>query len=248
MISSRMGREASAFRFLVLPLVMILAVFLMAGCDGGAVGGNGQPEPVVETSPEAARTFVEKVVATGEEGADGDEVTLAVTQEEVSSFLDLASRVARVAAAQGADSLSDVEQMDPATLPQGAEELPELLAMLRAEGNLPDVELPDLEFWSRIVEPRVRFEGDGEMVVTGRVDLLGFQQPVRIVAVPRPEGNRVFLTFVEGSIGPVPMPAWLADQLVTNVDALMLMGQDYASVSDVTVTEGELSVTGRLAE
>lgn len=69
---------------------------------------------------------------------------------------------------------------------------------------------------------------------------------MRIVAVPRPEGNKLFLTFVEGSIGPVPMPAWLADQLVTNVDALMVMGQDYASVSDVTVTEGELSVTGRL--
>jgi len=135
MKSWRMGREASAFRFLVLPLVAILAVFVMAGCDGAAVGGNGQPEPAIETSPEAARTFVEKVVATGEEGADGDEVTLAVTQEEVSSFLDLASRVARVAAAQGADSLSDVERMDPATLPEGAEELPELLAMLRAEGS-----------------------------------------------------------------------------------------------------------------
>ena len=71
MKSWRMGREASAFRFLVLPLVAILAVFVMAGCDGGAVGGNGQPEPAIETSPEAARTFVEKVVATGEEGADG---------------------------------------------------------------------------------------------------------------------------------------------------------------------------------
>ena len=77
MKSWRMGREASAFRFLVLPLVAILAVFVMAGCDGAAVGGNGQPEPAIETSPEAARTFVEKVVATGEESADGDEVTLA---------------------------------------------------------------------------------------------------------------------------------------------------------------------------
>ena len=248
MKSWRMGREASAFRFLVLPLVAILAVFVMAGCDGAAVGGNGQPEPAIETSPEAARTFVEKVVATGEEGADGDEVTLAVTQEEVSSFLDLASRVARVAAAQGADSLSDVERMDPATLPEGAEELPELLAMLRAEGNLPDVELPDLEFWSRIVEPRVRFEGDGEMVVTGRVDLLGFQQPVRIVAVPRPDAALDKGQEHPVAFGPVPLPTWLANQLVTNVDALLVMGQDYASVSDVTVTEGELSVTGRLAE
>jgi len=205
-------------------------------------------EPVVETSPEAARALVEKVVATGEEGADGDEVTLTLTQEEVSSFLDVASSVAHVAAAQGADSLSDLERMDPDTLPEGAGDLPELLAVLRAEGNLPDVQLPDLEYWSRIYDPRVRFEADGEMVLTGNVDLLGFRQPVRIVAVPRREGGSVFLAFVEGRIGPLPVPSWLADQLVSNVDALLLLGQDYAAISNVTVTEGELSVTGRLEE
>lgn len=186
MKSWRMGREASAFRFLVLPLVAILAVFVMAGCDGAAVGGNGQPEPAIETSPEAARTFVEKVVATGEEGAGGDEVTLAVTQEEVSSFLDLASRVARVAAAQGADSLSDVERMDPATLPEGAEELPELLAMLRAEGDVPDVELPDLEFWSRIVEPRVRFEGEARWSSPAGSTCWAFSSPCASSPCPGP--------------------------------------------------------------
>ena len=241
-----MRREAAAFRFLVLAL---LAVFVMAGCAGGTVRGNGQPEDEpVATSPEAARSFVEKVMVTGEEGADGDEVTLTVTQEEISSFLDLASRVARQAAAQGVDSVSDLEQMDPEALPEGAEDLPELLAELRAQGYVPDMELPDLEFWSRIYEPRVRFDSNGQMVVTGDVDLLGFRQPVRIVAVPRPEGDKVFLTFVEGNIGPLPVPAWLADQLITNTDALLLMGQDYADISDVTVNEGELSVTGRLEE
>ena len=240
-----MRREAAAFRFLVL---VVLAVPLLAGCGGGEAPGSGPDEPVVAISPEAARDFVEKVVATSREGADGDEVTLTVTQEEVSSFLDLASQVARQAAAQGADSLSDLERMDPATLPEGAQDLPELLATLRAEGDVPDVQLPDLEIWSRITDPRVRFEADGQMVLTGRVDLLGFRQPVRIVAVPRPEGDKVFLTFVEGSIGPLPVPAWLADQLVTNVYALLLLGQDYAALSRVAVTEGEMTVTGRLEE
>jgi hypothetical protein len=241
-----MRREAAAFRFLVLAL---LAVLVMAGCNSQSPGnGQGVDEPVVETSPEAARSFVEKVIVAGRQGSDGDEVTLTVSQEEVSSFLDLASQVARVAAARGVDSLSDLERMDPGQLPEDARDLPALLAALRAEGYVTDVQLPDLEFWSRIHDPRVRFTAGGQVVVAGIVDLLGFRQPVRIVAVPRPEGDRVFLSFVEGHIGPVPVPIWLADQLVTNMDALLLLGQDYADVSDVTVTEGQMSVTGRLEE
>lgn len=239
-----MRREAVAFRFLVLASLMLV----LAGCGGG----NGNPldidEGVVQTSPEAAQSFVEKVVATGQEGADGDEVTLTVTQEEVSSFLDLASRVARQAAAQGADSLSDLERMDPDTLPEGTEDLPELLAALRAQGDVPDVQLPDLEFWSRVSEPRVYFKENGQIAVVGLVDLLGSQQRVRVVAVPRPEGDRVFLTFVEGSIGSVRVPAWLAERVMANVDALLLMGQDYAEISQVVVSQGEMSVTGRLEE
>jgi hypothetical protein len=241
----RMRREAAAFRFLVLAL---LAVLVMAGCSNGAVLGNGQAadEPVVETSREAARSFVQKAVVAGRQGSGGDEVTLNVTQEEVSSFLDFASQVARQAAAQGVERLSDLERMDPQDLPEDARDLPALLAALRAEGDVPDVRLPDLRFWSRIYDPRVRFTAEGQMVLTGRVDLLGFRQPVRIVAVPRPEGDRILLTFVEGSIGRVPVPAWLAEQVVANVDALLLLGQDYADISDVTVTEGQMSVTGRL--
>ena len=239
----RMRREALAFRFLFLG---IIAVLLMAGC--ASAGNQNVDEAVVQTSPEAARDFVEKVVATGREGADGAEVALTVTQEELSSFLDLASRVARVAAAQGADSLSDVERLDPATLPEGARDVPQLLADMRAEGDLPDVTLPDLEFWSRVTEPRVRFNGNGQIVVTGLVDLLGFQQRVRIVALPRPEGDKVFLTFVEGSIGSLPVPAFLAEQVVANTDALLLMGQDYADISTVTVSEGQMSVTGHLEQ
>jgi hypothetical protein len=241
-----MRREAAAFRFLVLAL---LALFVLAGCDSRTVLGNGSAldEPV-ETSAQAARAFVDKVVAASDAGAAGDEVTLTVTQEEVSSFLDLASEVARLAAAQGADSVSDLERLDPATLPEGAEDLPELLAALRAEGDLGDESLPDLALWSRIAEPRVRFAAGGQMIVTGDVDLLGLRQPVRMVVVPRPEGDKVFLTFVEGSIGPLPVPDWLAGEVVANVDALLLLGQDFAAIRDVTVAEGELSVTGRLEE
>jgi hypothetical protein len=245
-----MHREAAAFRFLVLAVVAALAMLLMAGCGAGVAPGRagGTDEPAVATSPEAARSFVEKVVATGREGADGDEVTLTVSQEEVSSFLDLASQVARQAAAQGADSLSDLERLDPATLPQGAQDLPELLAELRAEGDLPDVQLPDLEVLSRVADPRVRFGANGQLILTGSVDLLGFRQPARLVVVPRPAGDKVLLTFVEGRIGPLPVPTWLVDRLVGSVDALLLLGQDYAAVSSVAVTEGELTVSGRLEE
>ncbi len=242
-----MRREAAAFRFLVLAL---LAVLVMAGCGSGTASGNGDSvdEEAVQTSPEAARSFVEKVVATGQEGADGSAVTLTVTEEEVSSFLDLASKVAREAAAQGADSLSDLERMDPDTLPEGAEELPQLLRELRTEGDVPDVQLPNLEIWSRIAVPRVHFAGNGQIVVAGLVDILGFPQQVRIVAVPRTEGDKVLLTFVEGRIGRLPMPTWLANQLITNVDDLVVLGQDYAGISDVVVTEGEMTVTGRLED
>ena len=88
---------------------------------------------------------------------------------------------------------------------------------------------------------QVRFTGSGDVVVAGYVQAWGWRQPGLVVFAPRAQRGVLELDFVKGRLGRMPAPAWAFDMLGRLVASLILLGDDYAEISDLTVTEGRLA-------
>jgi hypothetical protein len=116
---------------------------------------------------------------------------------------------------------------------------------------LPDVQLPDLSLRLGIEEPQVYFKANGHIVIRGFGELRGRRQPVRVVVAPRAADGELVLDFVEGTLGPVPVPEALFDRIGEVLAEAILTGQSYLQVAEVTavsVGDGTLTVSGRLGE
>jgi hypothetical protein len=53
------------------------------------------------------------------------------------------------------------------------------------------------------------------------------------------------LDFVEGELGPVPIPEFLIDQIGSGLAKLILAGQAYVEVTQIQVGDGTLTLSGR---
>lgn len=105
-------------------------------------------------------------------------------------------------------------------------------------------ELPQ-EFNLPLAEPQVYFKADGTIVIRGRLQAVGRSQPARIVAAPRAREGELVLDFVEGRLGPLPLPESLFDPIGRLVAAGILAGQSVAEITVIEVTEGEMVIGGR---
>ena len=54
------------------------------------------------------------------------------------------------------------------------------------------------------------------------------------------------LDFVRGQLGRLPAPEWAFDKLGDLLSSLILLGQDYAEISELSVTEGRMTFVGRV--
>lgn len=220
----------------------LIIAFLVTGCGVPRLPSAGLPDdgPPIVTSEAAARRFVEKVAAAGESAVQTREVRLTVTQEEVSSFLEVATDLSdqmRLGEAQNLRDL-DLEQV------RQAEGLPQWLRDMAAEQELPDVRLPDLQFRISIQQPTVYFD-DGRVIVRGYAEALGQRQPLRLVLAPSIADGALILDFVEGKLGPVPVPEALVDSAAREIASLLLASQDYIQITEVHAGGGTLTLAGR---
>jgi hypothetical protein len=227
-----------------LVVLALLAVLSLTACQPpdflqGELPDDGPP---VAVSQAAARNFAEKVAAAGEAAAQSKRLSLTVTQEEVTSFLSLTSQLSEQMQAVEATSLQDLDQL------AGAEELPPWLRVLAEREELANVRLPDVNFRVSVQEPEVRFRGNGQIIIRGYGEALGVQQPLRIVLAPSVSDGALILDFVEGTLGPVPVPEGLIDQAGEQLATLIMAGADYVQVTRVDVAAGTLTVAGRYTQ
>jgi hypothetical protein len=230
------------WRFVSLVAVALLAAFLAAGCQQADLPDDGPP---IVPSEQAARRFVEKVAAAGESATTSKRLALTVTQEEVTSFLSIGSRLAEQYQAMQVDSLQDLQRLEDSQNPDGLGELPEWLRKLQEQGDLPDVRLPDFDLRVVIKEPQVYFQGSGHVVVRGYGEALGQRQPLRLVLAPHAGDGQLTLDFVEGRLGPVGVPELIVDQIGRGLANLILAGQEYVQVTEIRVAAGTLTISGR---
>lgn len=241
-------RRHGPTRFRLMLSGLIVVVLLLSGCQQPGFLRTKVPDdgPAPQVSQELAARFIENAVVAGQAALDTRVFSLTVTQDEVTSFLVFGADL--VEQLQSVRSLEDLEGLEGAEQPFDLEIWRRLL---EEQGGLPDVQLPDLSLRLGIEEPQVYFKSNGHIVIRGYGELRGQRQPVRVVVAPRASEGELVLDFVEGTLGPVPVPEALFDRLGDVLAEAILTGQSYFQVAEITtvsVGDGTLTVSGRLGE
>jgi len=250
----------------ILVLLVLLGVLMCLCAAVAAVGlralaatsGAELPDdgPQVATSPEAAFRLVEKVTAAafrlvekvaaaGQSALETGQLTLTVTEEEVTSFLNIGSELTGnlrgLESFEGLTQLGDLEELEGF---EGFEQWQEFLRRREGQG-LPGIGLSDLSPRLGIKEPQVYFKDSGHVVVRGYAGLLRWRWPVRVVMAPRASQGEMVLDFVEGTLGSVDMPEVVFDLIGKGLARAILAGQEYAEITEIGVGSGTLTIGGR---
>jgi hypothetical protein len=235
-------------------VLILLGVLSFAGAAGSGILGLRTPSsalavelqddgPSVTVSPKAALRFVEKVSAASQNAVDTGQSTLTVTQREVTSFLNIWTALS--GQFEGLQSLENVEALQALQGTTEAAELQTLLGLMERNEALPGLDPSALTLRLAIKEPEVRFTADGRIVVRGYVAVLFWQWPTRIVVAPRASQGEMVLDFVEGNLGRISMPEVVFDLIGRGLARAILAGQQYAEITQIRVSEGQLTISGR---
>ena len=234
-------------------LILFLAGALL-GCARPTLStelpDDGAPIPVTR---DAALNFISKSAQAGQGAATEGAISWTVTQEEVTSFIAIGADLAELVQLQGRmGQLTPAEQERVQEIMTRLEidsaQLDALMAQLRQEqeqAGFAGLPVPDLSLRLALREPQVYFKGDGRVIVRGFGEVRGRRQPVRLVMQPRAASGELELDFVEGVIGPVPVPEALVDTVGRGVASAILMGKRYAEITELRVEEGRMTFSGR---
>jgi hypothetical protein len=244
------------------PFTLLLTAMMLASaaCSLPVFGEVELPDdgPPVPVSGAAAASFFSKALASSESAATSQKVRFTVTQEEATSALAIGAQLAALSpggpAFDGLDSLqgipgADFDQLLQAhgdSLPDGLP--PELTGLLGGAdvdgGPSSGLGLPDLRL--KLEEPQVYFKNDGRLILRGYGRLWRWRQPIRVVVAPAANGDSLDLDFVEGQLGPLPLPEFLFDPVGKLLAKVLLAGRDYAEISELTVGNGTMTFAGSL--
>lgn len=228
-------------------LAAVIVLVFLAGCGGsdGLLGANVPDDgPPPATSPASVKRLLEKVMLAGEAAAETGRFSLAATEGEVTSYLQIISLLRWQLTDLEDGGLQEIE----AVLPLEGSDLDPFRELLEYKEQLD----PVVDRWLRLPvrEPEAYFLANGEVVVRGQVRLILADVPFRVVTAPRVSEGRLELDFTQGQIGPLPIPQALFDSLDHGLNQLVLIGQEYAEgaeieVNEIEVTEGLITVSGR---
>ncbi len=210
---------------------------------------DGPPVPV---SKQSAASFVAKVIASTQQATETQTVRFTVSEEEVTSALSYAAELA--AFSQGGPLFEgleqfDTSQLDDQELPPEIEQLRDLGETLRGitgegrsqgDGGLLDIRL-------RLEEPQIYFLGDGSMILRGYGRFSRWRLPMRVVVSPSIQEGQIELDFIEGQLGSLPLPEFLFDPLGGLISQALMAGQDYARITELTVSEGTMTFAGEVS-
>jgi hypothetical protein len=231
---------------LMLAAALLAATLLMA-CQRPGFLQSDLPDdgPPIATSQAAAVRFVEKVRAAGENAVETKRLSLTISEVELTSFLSVGSELAEQLQAHDVQSLADLERLQGSAELQEIEGLQEWMGLLRGREGSPVLGLLDLSLRVRIREPQVHFQSNGHIIIRGYAEVLGQQQPLRLVLAPRASQGELVLDFVEGTLGPVAVPEQLIDQMGEGLAKLVMAGDEYVEINQIRVDDGTLTISGR---
>lgn len=249
---------------------LILGVLVCACGVGAATVGRQYIEPYltvdlpdecpdIAVSQDAAISFITKVVTVGQGAAQTKSARLTITQKELTSFVAIGSLLAeQMQELQNLQNLQNLspEQADQLRQLENMQGLERLQALeqfndQRRQGSGQDagpLPVPDLSLRLTLEEPQICFKQNGQIAVEGYGAIRGRRQPVRLILAPRASQGELVLDFVEGDLGPVPMPESVFDTIGSGLSKAILAGRDYAEISEISVQRGSITIAGRLKQ
>jgi hypothetical protein len=247
----RLGRRRlPRGRLRVFGIGALVVVLSVATCSAGVdtaslTAGYGPPVPA---STESARRLIEKTTVALQGMSGSRALSLSVTESEATSALSLGlmmPELMRAAERIPAAEIQQISDLDALRVRIEREER-DMRAARLARAPLAERLLAGLDPRLRAGDVQVRFRPSGEVVVAGHVQAWRFRQPALFVVAPHGRSGELQLDFVEGRLGRLPLPEPVFDLLGRAVASAILLGRDYAEISDLTVGDGTLRIVGRL--
>ena len=229
----------------------ILVAALLSGCcpwlgfPGAEMPDDGPP---IKTSVMDAERFVGKLKAAGETLDATKELDLAISQEEITSFLEIGAKVSEQMKALGVKDSGELAQMKGNEDFQRIEGFEGLVELIEGPESAGGKAVAEMSLRLPLEEPEIYFKASGEIVIRGYAEVVGQRQPFRLVIVPQASQGNLVLDFVEGQFGPVPIPKELADQVFDTLASSFLAANAAIEFTDVTVGDGTFSIDGVLRD
>ena len=249
---------------------LVALMVLLVGCSPLNTAEAALPDdgPAPAVSGAAALRFIRKSATAGQQLADRKTFTLVLTEKEVTSFLNVRAEVMRQVQTQGMAQIQNLEGVEGLEDMRSLEDF-EALAGLEGLGDL-GIEGVDVSLLRRLFlgrdrmdgrgggllarlglrlglrEPSVRFRGNGRVIARGTLTLLRWQWPARFVLAPHAAEGEMVFDFVEGQLGPLPVPEVVFDLLGQGIAAALMAGQEVAEITQIRVEAGTLTVSGRV--
>jgi hypothetical protein len=200
------------------------------------------PPPAVSRA--AALSLIQKTLTAGRRTTSDRALTLVLTDAEVTSFLNLRADLTRELEGIGLDQLGRVDELQG--LVSEEIDLDAWRSLLTPESEGRARALPSLRLGLR--EVNVLFRDNGQIIARGEVGFLMWRRPVRLVVAPYAADGEISFEFVEGQVGTRRVPQLLFDLLGRGMTSALLLGQSfgYAEITQIQVTAGTLTLSGRL--
>lgn len=212
-----------------------------------ACGGRAQEQVQVELEPvpvstEAAQRFFTKALTAGQQALQDQSVYLVLTDEEVTSALALAAHFVAFSptgVSIDRDVLPEGQELpDDSQLPEGLREILPFEAGNGVLGGLTD------SLRLKILEPQVRFTAEGQIDIRAVGQVGDSERPIQLVFAPRASAGELELDFVAGNLGGLPMPELIFDPIGNLLARMILAGQEFIRVDEITVVQGSLTLSG----
>lgn len=228
-------------------LIVVLSVATCSfGVDpAGLTASYGNPVPA--TTEDAARVLTRGAEALQSAPQSGS-LRLTMTESEATSALGLGlmmPELLRAADRIPQDEIqqaTDLEALRDRIWREADTQREELAAGLGISQRM----IMKLDPRIRTGEVQVRFQGSGEVVVAGYVQAWRFRLPGIVVVAPHARDGELSLDFVSGRLGRLPLPEFAFDWFGGLVASAVLLGREYAEVTEITVGEGTLTFEGQL--
>lgn len=231
----------------MIPILIVVAVILLVLfiTSGAALPDDGDP---IAVSDEAALAFVEKVAAQTGGAGEGKTVRLRFTEEEVTSFLNVAATLSeRMREQGGTGDLDELDSYDASELGVNITSVEEWKELIEANGGLGRTLTDGITMRVAVRSPEVRFKSDGSIIVRGTVRFGFVDLPARLVFAPTVSDGELDLGFVEGQMGRLPIPGSVVGLIESGVERALVAGHDIGTVTRVTVGDGTIVFAGSLS-
>jgi hypothetical protein len=217
--------------------VAVLAVVFFITI-GASLPDDGDPVPV---SGDAAISLAKKVQTSVGTAPGTKTVTIQVTEEEVTSFLAIASLLSgQIEQAGGNGNLDQIDILEGSSTAD-IESWKDLIA---SQDGIGTILTKGIDLGVTIQDPEVKFTPAGAIIIRGYGKIGPLRVPARAVVRPAIVNGALEFEIIDGQLGRLPLPGGVSDLLGDGIEKALLAGNQIATVTQIDVGAGVLTFSG----